>query len=91
MGESAYSELSHLMKAIKHNDTLSFIYFELAKKFTKLTDILGEIREASPITSNRYLLKMYEHWIATKSQRIEKKLIKEGIIPVAGEGEKKVH
>src|SRR3989338_8083178 len=91
MGENAYNELSYLMKAIKHNEALALIYHELSQKFIKLTDVLAEVREASRITSNKDLLKMYEHWIATKSQRIEKKLIKEGIIPITSADEKKVH
>ncbi len=89
MGENAYNELSHIMKAIKHNEALALIYYELSQKFIKLTDILAEVREASRITSNKDLLKMYEHWISTKSQRLEKKLIQEGIIPV--DSEKKLH
>ena len=78
MGERAYAYVS----SITTRDVFSEMFGELSEKFPRLVDVIGEVSEASGVTSDRDLLRLYERWLATKSGRLLEKLKNEGILPV---------
>lgn len=78
MGRVAYQTLSSLSSK---NEFVQ-VYNEMAIKFQYLVDLLNEMSEEFACTSDEDLLKIYDRWRATKSERLLKRLLKEGFKPV---------
>lgn len=87
MGSHAYQVLSNLSS---HSE-FSSVFTEMAMKFNFLVDMLAELSEEFQTTSNEDLLRMYERWVCTKSDRLLKKLREEGLDPYHVQKEKKLH
>ena len=82
MGENAYTNLSGLLS---RHPAFSEIYDELARRFVAYVDILAEVSEKSALTlSSGDLLRLYETWLHTGSERAQQLLSDQGIIPVSG-------
>lgn len=79
MGGTAYQTLSELEK----NKQNKGVYQELSGKFQPFSNILGEMSERSGLQSNKDILRLYERWMATGSDRLRKILSELGIQPVA--------
>lgn len=75
MGESAYLQLSDLQHS-KHSKTM---YEELGSKFKPFSNVLSEMSEKTNIQSNADLLKTYERWLQTGSDRLRATLTEKGI------------
>lgn len=80
MGEAAYASVSHLMNATTGR-TIKDLFSELAANFIRFVDVLSDVADRSYMTSDKTLLKLYERWLATGSQRVYDLLIQEGMIP----------
>ncbi|MDO8461885.1 MAG: hypothetical protein Q7S98_03380, partial [Deltaproteobacteria bacterium] len=85
MGGSAYQSLAEIVQAPK---ALREIFTELAKKFLFFVDVLSEVSEKSALTSDSGILRIYETWIKTGSERAFERLGQEGIIPHKAGGHK---
>jgi hypothetical protein len=83
MGGSAYRQLSGLVTATRGSATDFFreVYDELAQKFPRFVDVLTEIRTKSNFASGGNLLRLYEEYVRTGSEWIEKRLKASGLIP----------
>lgn len=58
------------------------IYEELAQKFGSFVEVLGEISDkTTPPRSEKDLLRLYEVWVRTKSERAARALQEAGIVP----------
>lgn len=75
MGEYAYGSLS------RAEDALREVFAELARKFVGFSDVLADISERHALTSNNDLLRLYEKWLRTGSERDGQRLIERGIVP----------
>jgi hypothetical protein len=82
MGGRAYDALSETERA----SGLAELYAELAGRFPELVDLLAEIAELSDLSSNRGLVKLYERFLATGSQRVAERLRERGVALFAGPG-----
>jgi hypothetical protein len=82
MGEYAYASLSR-----QESEALSAIFAELSERFERLVDVLSEVSEASALTSNSDLLRIYERWLRTGSRWAGQKLAERGIVPNASIGQ----
>lgn len=84
MGESAYGQLSTLMrKKSTYESTMSKIYGEMSTNFAQAVDILTDVSEQTNHTSpSRTTLGLYDAWLSTASQKLERDLRKRGINPV---------
>ena len=84
MGESAYNELSNLLKGKNtYNATMSTIYYEMSKNFTIAVDILLDISEQTSNQGNeRSILSIYDAWLNTESPKLEKELYSRGVNPI---------
>lgn len=82
MGGNAYSCVSSIAREKSKGETFSELFFELAKKFTKLVELIAEISETSGICSDKDLLRLYERWLFTKNERLSEKLREAGIVPI---------
>jgi hypothetical protein len=84
MGGHAYARLS------LHDEPFGFgseVFSELADRFVEFADLLSEVSEASQLTSNASLLRLYERWAQTGSRRAASLLSARGIVPLrAGAG-----
>jgi len=76
MGGTAYHQLAelHLKSQI-----LQTVYLELAQKFKIFAEALGEISEKGGIQSNKDILRLYEKYLSTGSERAKELLSKHGI------------
>jgi hypothetical protein len=78
MGGSAYGNLSSLMN---REPAFEEIYTELASRFVSYVDILSEVSEKSELLSDRDILRIYETWLKTGSERAKQLLSDKGILP----------
>lgn len=75
MGGTAYKQLSDLQIDAKMKE----LYGELSFKFQPYSNVLNEMSERSGINSNKDLLRLYERWLTTGSDRIKNVLEEHGI------------
>lgn len=77
MGGTAYQQVA----ARTDEDHLKVIYLELADKFSRFVDVLAEVSDkTSPPRDEKDLLRLYELWVRTRSERAAKALQEAGII-----------
>ena len=84
MGEYAYSSLSRAEDAFRE------VFAELARKFVGFTDVLADISERTALATNNDVLRLYEKWLRTGSQRDGQRLIERGIVPNSSVGKRYV-
>ncbi len=82
MGEYAYGSLS------RAEDALREVFAELARKFVGFSDVLADISERHALTSNNDVLRLYEKWLRTGSDRDGQRLIERGIVPNSSVGKR---
>ena len=80
MGGRAYAVLSETL-SVGRRQTLSRVFAELASKFQPLVDVLHEIQDGNCTRSDRDVLRLYEVWLKTGSQRARRLLGDTGIVP----------
>lgn len=90
MGEAAYSTLLH-SPASRRDAILADVYAELAEKFLLFVDTLADVAQESRVFDERDILRLYELWVKTGSQRAEELLQKLGIEPARGGGSREWH
>ena len=83
MGGGAYAELSSSGKYGAHGTALSPVFAELAHKFTDFVDALAEVGKDANFSNDSDLLRSYENWLRTGSQRAARHLRGAGIEPSA--------
>lgn len=84
IGGRAYARLSQA-EGLSSFD--SGVFGELSERFVQFADLLAEVSESSRVEhSNQSVLKLYERWLQTGSQRAARLLAERGLAPLAGEG-----
>jgi hypothetical protein len=79
MGGAAYDTVARLeAEKIKAE-----LFKELAEKFPQFVDVLGQISDESGFNpeDDKALLRIYDLWMKTGSDRLAKQLVKAGIVP----------
>jgi hypothetical protein len=79
MGGHAYARLS-VEESLPYGPS---VFSELAERFAQFADIFCEVSEASHLTTNHSVVRLYEKWIATGSRHAAMLLAERGITPVA--------
>ncbi|HET9596859.1 MAG TPA: hypothetical protein VFP65_14825 [Anaeromyxobacteraceae bacterium] len=83
MGERAYDALA----AEGHGPSgTRQLFGELAERFTSFVDLFAEIAELSELGSNRGLVRLYERFLLTGSERVAQRLRERGVALFAGPG-----
>lgn len=79
MGGAAYENVARL----EDKKSKAQLFLELAKKFPVFVDILSQISEETGFNSDNHqdLLRKYDLWAKTGSDRLAKQLAKAGIVP----------
>jgi len=60
------------------------LWAELSDKFRLLVDILNEVSERTLASSEAGLLRLYERWLKTGSDRLANALVRQGLVPCKG-------
>lgn len=77
MGGIAYQSVAN----IEAEEVLKNTFLELARKFSSFVDVLSEVSEQTCPRSEKDILRMYELWVKTRSERLAKTLQDAGILP----------
>lgn len=78
MGGTAYKQVA----VRTEEELLREVYQELSEKFASFVDVLAEVSDkTTPKRSEKDLLRLYEVWVRTKSERAAKALQEAGILP----------
>jgi len=80
LGARAYGALADSERG------LDGLYEELAGRFPDFVDLFAEIAELSDLRSNRGLLRLYERFLATRSERVAQRLRDRGVALFSGPG-----
>jgi hypothetical protein len=83
MGERAYSALA---ESERRGPGLDALYAELSERFEQFVDLFAEIAELSELRSNRGLVRLYERFLHTRSERVAQLLRERGVALFAGPG-----
>ena len=83
MGGGAYCSLSMETRGTVRGKAFGSIYAELGEKFQKFVDVLNDIRDQAGISSDVDVLRQYELWLKTGSERAERLLRRQGIYPLS--------
>lgn len=81
MGGGAYAELSSPRAHGTQGISLSPVFAELSDKFTDFVDALAEVGKDANFNNDSDLLRSYENWLRTGSQRSARELRRAGIEP----------
>jgi hypothetical protein len=76
MGEYAYGSLSRA-----DDDAFAEVFGELSRKFVGFVDVLADISEHTTLAGATDVLRLYERWLRTGSERDGQRLIERGILP----------
>ncbi|HUK66022.1 MAG TPA: hypothetical protein VLV17_04290 [Anaeromyxobacteraceae bacterium] len=83
MGERAYDALA-LGPGGEGGGKAHFA--ELALRFSQFVDLFAEIAELSDLSSNRGLVRLYERFLLTGSERVARRLREKGLALLGGSG-----
>jgi len=80
MGGAAYGSLSDNVRGTREGRAFGGVFAELAEKFRDFVDVLAEIRDTGTAAAVD-VLRLYEVWLRTGSQRAARLLREHGIEP----------
>ena len=83
IGGTAYAQLARMGSSLQ--GPFVPVYGELAGNFPRFVEVLAEVSKGSDITSDRTVVELYERWLRTGSEWIERKLRARGVIPKKGD------
>jgi hypothetical protein len=75
IGGSAYGRL-----AASDDDAFGDVFAEMADKFVPLADVLADISDRASFGRNQDVLRIYERWLRTGSQRDGELLAERGVV-----------
>jgi hypothetical protein len=96
MGGSAYGQLATLVSLTRGGQSQLFreVYQELSARFGLFVDVLQQIRRSTAMgvgaVSGANVVRLYEEWVKTGSEWLEKKLRESGVI-LSPTDKKQVH
>jgi hypothetical protein len=80
LGQSAYAQLA---RSLGSQRAITDVYTELAEKFPRFVDVLAEVRKRTSINelgATTDIVRLYEIWLRTRDEWIEKKLRAAGVL-----------
>ncbi len=83
MGGMAYQGVSHIVARSGAKRTMGPLYESLAKHFRDFVQVLWEVADRARVGSATSLLKLYESWRSTGSERFERRLVQSGFVLTA--------
>lgn len=90
MGEAAYSSLLN-SPASRRDEILADVYCELSEKFLQFVDALADVAQEARVFDERDILRLYDVWVRTGSERAAEILQRLGIEPARGGTSREMH
>jgi len=81
MGGAAYGALANMTRARTTAGAFVDLYEELCRKFTTIVDLFSEVSERVAVTTNKGVVRLYERWVKTGSERLTRLLAEQGVLP----------
>lgn len=91
MGGGAYHYLSVALPSSMRGRAIAPVYAELSARFVDLVDVLTEVRHVAGASRDKDILRLYELWLTTGSQRAARLLRLLGIEPNQQPGSDREH
>jgi len=82
MGGGAYSSLSQQSRGTFKGRAFGSVFAELGAKFHRFVDVLNDVRSRAEASRDTDVMRLYEVWLKTGSQRAERLLRRAGIHPL---------
>ena len=82
MGGNAYSYLADCSKTAKRHLVMRQVFDDLSTRFACFVEVLAEVGDDAGINSNTDIMRLYELWQITGSDRVARKLRDQGIQPI---------
>ncbi|MCA9771454.1 MAG: hypothetical protein KC466_03540, partial [Myxococcales bacterium] len=82
MGGRAYSAAGDGVRRASGGEALAEIFGQLSTRFGDWVELFDEVSEAARPRGNRDILRLYERYLLTRSERLRGKLIHHGLLPV---------
>ncbi len=82
MGQGAYHELSRMSR----EKAFVRLFTEITEKFSFMVLLLTEISQHLQLSTDQQVMKLYERWLATKSDKLRQKLLAFGFDPLQAGG-----
>jgi hypothetical protein len=79
LGQSAYSQLARSLGGVSGPRSITEVYEELAAKFPGFVDVLAAVRKRVDLATPD-LTRLYEIWLRTRDEWVEKKLKAAGLL-----------
>lgn len=76
LGERAYASLSQT-----EDEAFAEVFGELSRKFGGFMDVFADISERTGLASATEVMRLYEKWLRTGSERDGQRLVERGILP----------
>jgi hypothetical protein len=76
LGECAYASLSR-----SEDEAFAEVFAELSQKFVGFMDVLADISDRTTLASATEVMRIYEKWLRTGSERDGQRLVERGIFP----------
>ncbi|HVH45269.1 MAG TPA: hypothetical protein VM925_23110 [Labilithrix sp.] len=90
IGRTAYNSAGSLIRSRSSNDESKLdIFGELANGFADFVEVIGEVANAtiaSGVATSRGLVKLYERWLKTRSEKLADALSSHGFVAPRGGG-----
>jgi hypothetical protein len=86
IGTTAYGAASSMLRVRIEEQRLD-VYGELSQKFRCFVDVVADVAEATiahGATTSKQMLKLYERWLKTGSDRLAHALSSHGLVPTRG-------
>jgi hypothetical protein len=87
IGTRAYGAAASMLRLPGEDETAVDVFGELAFKFVAFVDVIAEVANATVamgVESSRGIVKAYERWLKTGSDRIAHALTSQGLVPMRG-------
>lgn len=84
MGQSAYSNVSSIMREQHGDKHFSAMYGTLSTQFKSLVEVVAEVSETPESVGAADILSLYDRWTRTNSGRLLRILQNAGISPIGG-------
>jgi len=82
MGEGAYARVGTTLGGLRNASGAAEVFADLSRRFAEWVDVLDEISEGMRPGDNRDILRLYERYLRTGSERRRERLVAEGLVPV---------
>jgi len=86
MGGGAYCTLSTQTRGTRKGHAFGAVFAELGEKFHHFVDVLNDVRHQACSSSDSDVLRLYEVWLKTGSERAARLLRQQGIQPSGAAG-----